>query len=156
MTTKLVGVAKDVLTTTEHDRVLKTVIERGVGLHHGGVSSRNREIVEELFRKKRCNIVVSCYTLSHGVNLPVRYLVITTLYNHEGKFLDPSTFHQLSGRAGRPNLDDFGMVITVTVGELELSVFSDCFKIVGFASSTLMHLKFFFLSVFSDCFFLGH
>ncbi|MEM4843897.1 MAG: DEAD/DEAH box helicase [Ignisphaera sp.] len=137
MTTKLVGVAKDVLTTTEHDKVLKTVIERGVGLHHGGVSSRNREIVEELFRKRKCNIVVSCYTLSHGVNLPVRYLVITTLYNHEGKFLDPSTFHQLSGRAGRPGLDDFGMVITVTVGELESFVLS---KILS-ESSTRVHSK---------------
>ncbi|MEM3964161.1 MAG: DEAD/DEAH box helicase [Thermofilaceae archaeon] len=137
LTTKLVGVAKDVLTTTEHDRVLKTVIEKGVALHHGGVSPRNRELVEELFRKKRCNVVVSCYTLSHGVNLPVRYLVITTLYNHEGKLLDPSTFHQLSGRAGRPGLDDFGVVITVTVGELESFVLS---KILS-ESSTRVHSR---------------
>lgn len=124
LSTKLVGVSKDMLTTTDHDKVLKTVIEKGVALHHGGISSRNRELVEDLFRKKKCNVVVSCYTLSHGVNLPVRYLVITSLYDYDGKPIDPSTFHQISGRAGRPGLDDFGVVVTVTVGELESFILS--------------------------------
>ncbi|MEM1694033.1 MAG: DEAD/DEAH box helicase [Ignisphaera sp.] len=134
---KLAGISKNILTATNHDRVLKSVIEKGICIHHGGISTKNREIVEELFKNKKCKVVVSCYTLSHGVNLPVRYLVITTLYNHKGDLLDPSTFHQIAGRAGRPGLDDFGVVITITVGDLESFILS---KILS-ETATRIHSK---------------
>ncbi|MEM4619534.1 MAG: DEAD/DEAH box helicase [Ignisphaera sp.] len=134
---KHTDISKDILTATNHDRVLKSVIEKGICIHHGGISTKNREIVEDLFKKKKCKVIVSCYTLSHGVNMPVRYLVFTTLFNHEGNLLDPSTFHQISGRAGRPGFDDFGVVITVTVGDLESFILS---KILS-ESSTRIHSK---------------
>lgn len=110
--------------STEHDRTLRSTIEKGVAIHHGGISPRNREVVEELFRGKRCNVVVTCFTLSHGVNLPVKYLVITSVYNYDYNPVDPSTFHQIAGRAGRPGLDDVGIVIVVTVGDLESFILS--------------------------------
>ena len=119
LTRKFPGLGKRVVTSSDHDGVLRRTIEKGVLIHHGGLSASNRTLVEELFRKRVANIVASCYTLSHGVNLPVRYLVITSLFDFNSKPLDPSTFHQISGRAGRPGLDDFGEVVVVTVGDLE-------------------------------------
>lgn len=104
---------------SEHDRVLAAVIKRRVGIHHGGISPANLELVMELFKKRELKVVVTCYTLSHGVNLPARYVVITTLIDHSLNPLDPSTFHQVAGRAGRPGLDPYGEAITLTVGELE-------------------------------------
>lgn len=121
---RLVGISKNVVKSSEHDHILATCLEHGVGIHHGGISPKNRELVEDLFRGKRINVVSSCYTLSHGVNLPVRYMVITTLFDYDGNFVNPSTFHQVAGRAGRPGLDDFGVVVVVTVGDLESFVLS--------------------------------
>jgi superfamily II DNA or RNA helicase len=117
--TTVPGASRLVFRSSEHDDILRYTLERGVGIHHGGISQRNRELVEDLFHKKKINVVVSCYTLSHGVNFPVRYLIITSLFDYDGTLLDPSTFHQIAGRAGRPGLDDFGEVIVVTLGDLE-------------------------------------
>jgi len=117
--TVLPGLSRHVIRSCDHDSTLSHVIERGVGIHHGGLSSKNRELVEDLFAKKKLHTIVSCYTLSHGVNFPVRYLITTTLFDFNSKPLDPSVFHQIAGRAGRPGLDEFGEVIVVTVGDLE-------------------------------------
>jgi len=117
--TTLPEISRDVIKSGDHDIALASVIEKGVGIHHGGLSTRNRELVEDLFVKKKLHTIVSCYTLSHGVNFPVRYLIMTTLFDFNSKPLDPSTFHQIAGRAGRPGLDEFGEVIVITVGELE-------------------------------------
>jgi len=117
--TILPGLSRQVIRSGEHDSTLAFVIEKGVGIHHGGLATKNRELVEDLFAKKKLHTIVSCYTLSHGVNFPVRYLIMTTLFDFDSKPLDPSTFHQIAGRAGRPGLDEFGEVIVITVGDLE-------------------------------------
>lgn len=117
--TVLPGASKHVIKSGEHDEALAAVIEKGVGIHHGGISAKNKELVEDLFYEKKIHTVVTCYTLSHGVNFPVRYLIVSSLTDYDSKPLDPSTFHQLAGRAGRPGLDSFGEVIVITIGDLE-------------------------------------
>jgi len=117
--TLLPGMASQIIRSNDHDGALLSVIEKGVGIHHGGLSTKNRELVEDLFAKKKLHTIVSCYTLSHGVNFPVRYLIMTSLFDFDSKPLDPSTFHQIAGRAGRPGLDEFGEVIVITIGDLE-------------------------------------
>ena len=112
-------VSASFVVSSEHDKILSRVACNGVLIHHGGISPKNREVVEDLFKSRKAEVVVSCYTLSHGVNFPVRYLVMTSLFDHENKPLDPSTFHQISGRAGRPGLDKYGEVLVVVVGDLE-------------------------------------
>lgn len=120
----LPGIGKQVITSTEHDKMLRHTLEKGVAIHHGGISSRNRELVEQLFMERKIGVIVSCFTLSHGVNFPVRYLILSSLTNFDGKPLDPSTFHQIAGRAGRPGLDPYGVVVTVTLGDLESFILS--------------------------------
>ena len=117
--TVLPGASRQVIRSGEHDEALAAVIEKGLGIHHGGISTKNKEMVEDLFYKKKIHTVVTCYTLSHGVNFPVRYVIVSSLMNFDSKPIDPSTFHQIAGRAGRPGLDTFGEVITITIGDLE-------------------------------------
>ncbi len=115
--------ASRIVASSEHDKILARTLAQGVAIHHGGITPKSREYVEELVRSRKVRIVVSCYTLSHGVNLPVRHIVMTTIFDFNSKPIDPSVFHQIAGRAGRPGLDPYGQVITVLEGPLEEAIY---------------------------------
>ena len=58
---------------------LRQILQRGVGVHHAGVLPRYRRIVEELFQKKLLTIATCTETLSAGINLPARSVVLPTI-----------------------------------------------------------------------------
>jgi superfamily II DNA/RNA helicase len=92
---------------------LRQVLLRGVGVHHAGLLPKYRRIVEELFQQKLLSVAVCTETLSAGINLPARSVVVPSLLKGppgEKKVLDPSSAHQMFGRAGRPQFDDRGYV----------------------------------------------
>ncbi len=91
----------------------RAILQRGVGVHHAGVLPKYRRIVEELFQRKLLSVVTCTETLSAGINLPARSVVVPSLVKGppgKKKLLDPSTAHQIFGRAGRPQFDDRGFV----------------------------------------------
>lgn len=95
---------------------LKQLLFRGVGVHHAGVLPKYRRIVEELFQKKLLSVCVCTETLSAGINLPARSVVLPTLLKGppgEMKLIEPSTAHQIFGRAGRPQFDKEGFVFAL-------------------------------------------
>lgn len=92
---------------------LKTVILRGVGVHHAGLLPRYKRLVEFLFQRKLLSVTVCTETLSAGLNLPARSVVLTTLLKgppQKKRIVDSSSAHQMFGRAGRPQFDDRGYV----------------------------------------------
>jgi len=92
---------------------LKQILQRGVGVHHAGVLPKYRRIVEDLFQKKLLSVAVCTETLSAGINLPARSVVLPTLMKGpfgKKKLIDASTAHQIFGRAGRPQYDSEGHV----------------------------------------------
>jgi superfamily II DNA/RNA helicase len=95
---------------------LRTLLQRGVGVHHAGVLPKYRRIVEELFQEKLLAVCVCTETLAAGVNLPARSVVLPTLLKGkpgEKKLIDASTAHQIFGRAGRPQFDTCGYVFAL-------------------------------------------
>lgn len=95
---------------------LKTLLQRGVGVHHAGVLPRYKRIVEDLFQRKLLTICVCTETLSAGMNLPARSVLMTALLKGPpGKktLIDPSVAHQMFGRAGRPQFDTEGHVFAL-------------------------------------------
>ncbi|MGE0606802.1 MAG: DEAD/DEAH box helicase [Pirellulales bacterium] len=58
---------------------LKQILLRGVGVHHAGLLPRYRRIVEELFQQKLLSVCVCTETLSAGINLPARSVVLPCL-----------------------------------------------------------------------------
>ncbi|MGN6136040.1 MAG: DEAD/DEAH box helicase [Aureliella sp.] len=92
---------------------LKQILQRGIGVHHAGVLPKYRRIVEELFQAKLLSVAVCTETLSAGINLPARSVVLPTILKgprDRRKVIEPSAAQQIFGRAGRPQFDKEGFV----------------------------------------------
>ena len=92
---------------------LKQLLMRGVGVHHAGLLPKYKKIVEDLFQQKLLTICVCTETLAAGINLPARSVVLPSLMKGKPgdlKLIDPSSAHQIFGRAGRPQYDTEGHV----------------------------------------------
>src|SRR5262245_33118712 len=92
---------------------LVQMLRRGVGVHHAGLLPKYRRVVEELFERKLLAVCMCTETLASGINLPARSVVLTSLVKGppgKQKLIDPSTAHQIFGRAGRPQFDKQGFV----------------------------------------------
>lgn len=95
---------------------LKQILFRGIGVHHAGLLPKYRRIVEELFQQKLLTVCVCTETLSAGINLPARSVVMPSLMKgppDKLKLIDPSIAHQIFGRAGRPQFDNQGFVFAL-------------------------------------------
>jgi len=92
---------------------LKQMLRRGVGVHHAGLLPKYRRGVEKLFEQKLLSVALCTETLAAGINLPARSVVLTSLVKGpfgKEKLIDPSSAHQIFGRAGRPQFDTEGHV----------------------------------------------
>ncbi|GAB5403877.1 MAG: DEAD/DEAH box helicase [Aureliella sp.] len=92
---------------------LKALLGRGVGVHHAGILPKYRRIVEELFQKKLLSVTVCTETLSAGINLPARSVVLPTIMKGpraKRRVVETATAQQIFGRAGRPQYDSEGFV----------------------------------------------
>lgn len=83
-------------------------------MHHAGLAEGDRKIVEDLFVKKKIQILVTTSTLAWGVNFPARLVVVkgTEFFDPKLKrYVDfPLTdLLQMIGRAGRPGFDEHGI-----------------------------------------------
>jgi superfamily II DNA/RNA helicase len=92
---------------------LRQLLLRGVGVHHAGLLPKYRRRVEELFQRKLLSVTVCTETLSAGINLPARSVLLPSLMKgppNKKKLIEPSAAHQIFGRAGRPQYDTTGYV----------------------------------------------
>ncbi|XP_075224227.1 putative ATP-dependent RNA helicase DDX60 isoform X2 [Lycorma delicatula] len=82
-------------------------LRRGLGVHHGGITTSLRQSVEMLFRSKFLNVVFATGTLALGIHMPCKTVVILA----DSTFLNTLEYHQMSGRSGRRGFDKTGDVI---------------------------------------------
>lgn len=95
---------------------LKSLLLRGIGVHHAGVLPRYRRVVETLFQEKLLAYCVCTETLAAGINLPARSVVLPTILKgpkNKLKLIDTASAQQIFGRAGRPQYDDRGFVFAL-------------------------------------------
>jgi ATP-dependent RNA helicase HelY len=91
-------------------------LERGLAAHHAGLLPVFKEIVEELFVRGLVKAVFATETLSLGINMPARCVVLERLVKFNGEAhvdLTPGEYTQLTGRAGRRGIDVEGHAVVV-------------------------------------------
>ena len=82
----------------------------GIFSHHGNTPHGIRLAVEHAMRDDLVRFVVCTSTLAQGVNLPLRYLIVTSVYQG----IEPikvRDFHNLIGRAGRAGMHTEGSIL---------------------------------------------
>ena len=91
-------------------------LTQGVAAHHAGMLPVFKETVEELFEAGLVKVVFATETLSLGINMPARSVVIEDLWKFSGErheILTPGQYTQLTGRAGRRGIDELGHAVVV-------------------------------------------
>ena len=84
--------------------------EHGIFSHHGNIPHGIRLAVEHAMRENQIRFVVCTSTLAQGVNLPIRYLILTSIYQ-AGERIKVRDFHNLIGRAGRSGMHTEGSIL---------------------------------------------
>jgi len=102
---------------------LRPLLHDGVAYHHAGLAASTRRLVEALFARGLVRVVCATTTLSAGMDLPARTVVITNIrapQDHRS-LLPVNQAHQMLGRAGRPGKDTkgFGVILTGSSAEAD-------------------------------------
>jgi ATP-dependent RNA helicase DOB1 len=113
---------------SEEDRTLPQIqhilplLRRGIGVHHSGLLPILKETIEILFQENLIKVLFATETFSIGLNMPAKTVVFTSVQKFDGvsmRYLTPSEFVQMSGRAGRRGLDDRGIVIMMINDQMQ-------------------------------------
>jgi hypothetical protein len=95
---------------------LRPLLAHGIGIHHAGILPRYKQLVEQLALERLIKFVVSTETIAAGINLPARTVVFPALrkfIKQQARLVTAAEYHQMAGRAGRPQFDDRGLAITL-------------------------------------------
>lgn len=82
----------------------------GIYAHHANTPHGLRLAIEHAMKESLVKVVVCTSTLAQGVNLPIRYLIVTTVYQGADR-IKVRDFHNLIGRAGRSGMHTEGSII---------------------------------------------
>ncbi|MCH8003869.1 MAG: hypothetical protein IH934_04535 [Nanoarchaeota archaeon] len=123
---KLVELSRDVLKAlsshTKQCQRLSDCVKKGIAFHHAGLVAKQREIIEDNFRKGTIKIICCTPTLSYGLDLPAFRAIIKDLrrYGPRGMaYIPVLEYLQMAGRAGRPKFDKTGEAICIAISENE-------------------------------------
>ena len=99
------------------------MLRRGLAVHHAGLLPFHKELVEELFTEGLIKVVFATETLSLGINMPARAVVVSSFTKFDGvnfSNLTTGELTQLMGRAGRRGIDTLGHGIISKEADVEI------------------------------------
>jgi superfamily II RNA helicase len=86
----------------------------GVGLHHAGVLPSVKRMIEQLFERGLCKVVFATETMSLGIHMPAKSVVLQGLTKRTDRGFRGLTHNELTqmgGRAGRRGIDREGQCL---------------------------------------------
>lgn len=88
------------------------LLERGIAVHHGKMPGLLARRMKTVIDRGYVRVIIATSTLSEGVNIPVNYLLIPSVYRGQRLF-SLQEFSNLIGRAGRPGVATEGSALVV-------------------------------------------
>lgn len=118
---------------------LINMLKKGVAIHHAGILSVLRELVEMLFDKGYIKLLFATETFAVGINVPAKSTIFTSLTKYNGSIMRNLYSHeytQMAGRAGRRGIDKEGLV-WILGNLVDLGTAEECKQILTGAPQTL-------------------
>ncbi len=110
-------------TPTRQCKKLASVLKRGVVFHHAGLLGKQKRLIEENFRKGLIKVIAATPTLAMGINIPAFRVIVRDVKRYYPKkgsdYIPILEYKQFSGRAGRPQYDEYGESIILAKSEEE-------------------------------------
>ena len=99
---------------------LTQCIKEGFAYHHGQMPQDIRELIEVSIAKKSIQLIVCTKTLSEGINMPIKTVVLANITNPaDGTFkssLELRDLRNIVGRVGRAGKESYGLVLVPVIG----------------------------------------
>ena len=95
------------------DFKLINMLEKGVGVHHAGLSDDVRALMEWLAETGSLRMLCATSTIAQGINFPVSSVFLSSRFVFQGTSsaeIAPRDFWNLAGRAGRIDHDSVGVI----------------------------------------------
>lgn len=108
------------------DPVFAKTVMRGVGYHHAGLTTEEREIIADGYDKGVLKVMVATCSLAAGINLPARRVILCGARMGR-ELVGPALLRQMRGRAGRKGKDEVGETYLCCIKE-DLSAIGELFQ----------------------------
>ncbi len=109
-----IGLVQDFLRTEiSPDFRLVDMLEKGVGVHHAGLSDDVRALMEWLAETGSLRVLCATSTIAQGIDFPVSSVFLSSRFVPQGRNsveMTPREFWNLAGRAGRIGHDSVGVI----------------------------------------------
>jgi len=118
-------------TPTVQCKKLGKCIKNGVAFHHAGLVGKQKIMIEENFKKGLIKVICCTPTLAMGISFPADRVVIRDAKRYYAGFgavyIPVIDYHQMKGRAGRPEWSPFGESILIAKTEEDAQELVDHF-----------------------------
>ncbi|HET9490919.1 MAG TPA: DEAD/DEAH box helicase [Methylomirabilota bacterium] len=99
---------------SELNQTIFRALGLGVGVHHAGILPSVKRLTERLFERGLCKVVFATETMSLGIHMPARSVVLQSLTKRTERgfrSLSHNELTQMAGRAGRRGIDTEGKCV---------------------------------------------
>jgi len=99
---------------SEINQAVFRALRLGVAVHHAGILPSLKRLIERLFERGLCKVVFATETMSLGIHMPARSVVLQGLTKRTERGFRSLTHNeltQMAGRAGRRGIDAEGQAV---------------------------------------------